>query len=106
MTNFANSARAESWRSFRKSGSAWRWISLQMFSRSRPNKAQPANERAGRQVPGSAMINLLVHYWQSFIQGIGMTAVVSAAAIVLGMLPGLVLAFGLLSRNPLLRAVS
>ena len=43
------------------------------------------------------MINLLVHYWPSFIQGIGMTAIVSGAAIALGMLPGLVLAFGLLS---------
>lgn len=52
------------------------------------------------------MINLLVHYWPSFIQGIGMTAIVSGSAIALGMLPGLVLAFGLLSRNPLLRAVS
>ena len=52
------------------------------------------------------MINLLVHYWPSFIQGIGMTAIVSGSAIALGMLPGLVLAFGLLSRHPLLRAVS
>ncbi len=50
------------------------------------------------------MIDLIVKYAPSLFQGIVMTVFVSGAAILLGAVPALGLAFGLISRNRTLRA--
>lgn len=52
------------------------------------------------------MIDLIVKYAPSLLQGIVMTAVVSSAAILIGAVPALGLAFGLLSKNRFLRTGS
>ncbi len=52
------------------------------------------------------MIELLVRFAPSFAQGAAMTLIVSSAAIALGAGPGILLAFGILSKTTTIRAAS
>ncbi|WP_155285874.1 ABC transporter substrate-binding protein/permease [Lacticaseibacillus zhaodongensis] len=70
------------------------------------NKTKAYLETAGKYMAGNTQNTTMIHYWKYFALGVGYTLLISAIAVVMGVVIGVILALMRLGKNKVLHGIA